>query len=88
MKHTFMFVVMKSTILQFNSISDLASYAKTVNPNGYRMNTADLTLSAHLSSLELALAIEQYKAAVVQEKPAATENLAAWLLFCSRFERN
>jgi hypothetical protein len=59
------------TTLRFNTLEELASYTKKVSPNGYRMNTLELSLYASLSFIELIIAIEQYGAKVVQPYAAA-----------------
>jgi hypothetical protein len=64
---TTIFIQMKTTILKFNSLADLAKCFMIINPNAYLINTPALTLSATLSSFELAVALEQYGAILLQE---------------------
>ena len=64
---------MKATVLKFNSLSDLSSFAKTTRPAAYIINTLHLTLTATLSSFELALALEEFGGAVVFQP---TEDMA------------
>ena len=62
---------MKTTTLQFHTLTELAAFTKTVNPRGYRINTQLLTLSAPLTEFELAIAIERYGVIPVQSPVTA-----------------
>ena len=65
------FALMKTVLLKFNLLSNLSSFCKQVQPATYIINTGPLTLSATLTEFELALAIEQFGAAVVNKHAAA-----------------
>jgi hypothetical protein len=58
---------MKSTILKFNTLAELASFLKTVYPQGYTINTLQVTLTCKLTSFEIAVAVEQYNAVLLEE---------------------
>jgi hypothetical protein len=62
---------MKTSILKFNNLSDIAIFIKTINPNGYTINTLNLTVCSKLNPFELALAIEQYGATLFYKEVIA-----------------
>lgn len=66
---------MKATI-KFKTLSELVRYTQNVNSNGFRLNTVNLCRSAILSSFELAIAVEQFRARVVQLVVPSFENAA------------
>ena len=51
-----------TTTLQFQTLPDLARFLKKINPKSYLANTLQLRLTAQLSELEIAIAVEQYSA--------------------------
>jgi hypothetical protein len=63
---------MKTTItLQFTDLMDLAKYIKVIHASTYRIDTSKLTVKTSLTEFELAIAIEQYRAAVVEQTEIA-----------------
>ena len=58
---------MSNTTLKFKTLSDLARYTKTINPQAYIINTLHVTLTANLSDFEIAIAMEEYEASRVQQ---------------------
>ena len=58
---------MSNAILQFKTLSDLAKYSKTIDPQEYIINTLQLTLISRLSEFEVAVALEEYKATLVYQ---------------------
>lgn len=61
------------TVVKFNTLEELVKFTKKIDPQGYRMNTIDLSLSAGLSSLECAIAVEQFGAKIVWSCAVACE---------------
>jgi hypothetical protein len=59
---------MKTVLLKFTCLSDLASFCKQIQPGTYVINTATLTLSVTPLAFELALAIEQYQAVEINKQ--------------------
>lgn len=57
-----------TTLLQFNDLSELGCFIKTVHPDTYLVNTMKLTLLATLSDFEIAVAIEQFRGELVPQK--------------------
>lgn len=57
---------MKSTILKFISLPELAQFVEQVKPAGYLLNTMDLTINAKFSESEIDAAIEQWNAKPLQ----------------------
>lgn len=55
------------TVLQFNTLSELANYSKMVNDKGYRINVQHLTLKCKLSTSELDIAVKQYRAKMLEK---------------------
>jgi hypothetical protein len=53
---------MSNITLRFPSLEQLGTFLKTVQPNSYYINTLQLTLSAELTSCEMAAATEQFSA--------------------------
>jgi hypothetical protein len=53
---------MKTCVLQFPSLTDLAAYLKRVQPTAYTINTLRFTLSAPLSAEEQLIAVKQFQA--------------------------
>lgn len=64
-------IMENTTLLQFSSLTDLATFVKTVHPDTYLVNTMKLTLLAALTGFEVAIAIEQYKGEVLVQKAEA-----------------
>ena len=58
---------MTTTTLQFSSLAALAAFLKKVNPKGYVVNTLQLSLTTRLNDLEIAIAVDQYSAALFQQ---------------------
>jgi hypothetical protein len=54
--------LMKTTLLKFLSLRDLAQFVKQANPAGYLLNTLELTVMARFSENEISFAIVQLKA--------------------------
>lgn len=58
---------MKNTcVLKFSSLSELALFVKTIQPEGYTINTVKLQLTASLSPFEHAVARDTYHAEEVK----------------------
>lgn len=58
-------------VLQFNQLSDLTGFMKFVHLSSYLINAQKLTLKASLNDFEIAIAIEQYGAALEKHKAEA-----------------
>lgn len=56
---------MKKRTLKFNSIKDLASFAKTLS-SGYLMNTNNLTLTGKFSEEEIQNSLNNYQAQLIE----------------------
>ena len=54
--------MMKQMFLQFDSLSSLAAFSKTVNNRGYVLIVKDLTLQCGLTEAELQVAQQQHGA--------------------------
>lgn len=52
----------KTTVLKFSSLTDLALFLKTTEPKSYTINTVRLTLTATLTPIEYAEALNTYRA--------------------------
>ena len=61
---------MKTSILRFATLSELAAFIKTIQHKGFIINTQQVTVSAKLTPIELAVAIEQFGAVDVQNQVA------------------
>lgn len=58
---------MKNTcVLKFSSLAELANFVKTIQPEGYTINTVKLTLTAPLRPFEHAVALDTYNAEEVK----------------------
>lgn len=63
---------MQNTILlQFATLTELATYIKVIRPEAYIINTLKLTVLASLTEFEIALALEQYGSALVDQSVMA-----------------
>ncbi|MDQ3279339.1 MAG: hypothetical protein M3Q06_13505 [Bacteroidota bacterium] len=56
-----------TTVLQFRTLAEMALFIKAFHPDSYVINTQVLTLLAPLSAFQIAVAIEQYSAAVIRQ---------------------
>ena len=56
---------MTPTILQFNTLVDLAAYSRKVHNKGYRINVQQLTLCCKLSREEVEMAQKNFAARMV-----------------------
>lgn len=54
--------IMKVTLLQFDSLAELAAFWKQVNNRGYLIIVKDLTLRCALTNEELSVALSVYHA--------------------------
>jgi hypothetical protein len=63
--------MMKQMFLQFDSLSSLAAFSKTVNNRGYVLIVKDLTLQCGLTDTELQTAQQQYGARLLPYNRAA-----------------
>lgn len=59
-----------ATVLQFKTLAEMAQFIKAIHPNSYVVNTQVLTLLAPLSPFEIAVAIEEFNAAVIRKAEA------------------
>jgi hypothetical protein len=55
-------VMMKPVLLQFETLSDLAAFSKSVNDRGYVAIVKDLTLQINLTDAEQQVALQQHGA--------------------------
>ncbi len=55
------------TVLQFSDLMDLGKYIKVIHASSYRIDVSKLTVKAHLTTFEIAIAVEQHNAVVVQQ---------------------
>ena len=56
-----------ATVLQFPDLINLGRYIKVIHASSYRIDTSKMTVKACLSSFEIGIATEQYKAKVVEQ---------------------
>ncbi len=56
-----------ATVLQFSDLMNLGKFIKVIPTSAYRVDTTKLTVKASLTSFEIAIAVEQYKAIVVEQ---------------------
>ena len=62
---------MKTVLLQFNLLFDLATFSKTVSDRGYLISVKDLTIRCCLTDAELQTALRQYHARILPLNKAA-----------------
>jgi hypothetical protein len=60
-----------TVLLQFSTLTDLATFIRKVHPAAYIINTMRLTITADLSGFEIAVALEQFGGVVVQQQTEA-----------------
>ncbi|HUC83038.1 MAG TPA: hypothetical protein VMR70_19170 [Flavisolibacter sp.] len=53
---------MKTTLLQFVSLPELAEFVQLVNPPGYLLDTQALTIRGRFSKEQVAMALKQWNA--------------------------
>jgi hypothetical protein len=56
-----------STVLQFADLADLCFYLRGTHASSYRIDTSKLTVKIRLTPFEAAVAMDQYKAVVVEQ---------------------
>ena len=59
---------MLPTILQFPTLSELANYARYVHDKGFQINTLKLTLKTKLTEDEIILAMQQFRAEMLERR--------------------
>ena len=63
---------MQNTILlQFDNLTNLATFIKAVHPGAYVVNTMRLTVMAAFNAFEVAVALEQYNGVVASQTAEA-----------------
>jgi hypothetical protein len=56
-----------ATTLQFSDLIALCRFVKVIHASSYRIDTTKLTIKLQLTPFEIAIAVEQYKAVVVDQ---------------------
>lgn len=60
-----------TTVLQFSELADICQFIKVIHASSYRIDTIKLTVKLLLTEFELAVAVEQFYAQVVQHAETA-----------------
>jgi hypothetical protein len=56
-----------TTVLQFADLLALGKFIKVIHASAYRIDTTKLTVKASLTEFEIAIALEQCKAVIVDQ---------------------
>lgn len=56
-----------ATVLQFSDLIVLSKYIRVIHASSYRIDTTKLTVKLHLTDFEVAIAVEQYNAVIVEQ---------------------
>ena len=56
-----------ATILQFSDLMELCKYINCIHAHAYRIDTTQLTVKISVTDFEIAIAVEQFRAMVVNQ---------------------
>lgn len=56
-----------TTVLQFSDLMDLCKYIRVIHASSYRIDATKVTVKLQLTSFEIAIAVEEYHAIVVDQ---------------------